>query len=388
MGVGTASLRLLVAIAASVALVMAAPYVGSIRSQIRAAFPDQFSLIVNGAVAMAVLAAIAFALARIRERRLARYGAMALAVVAAAAYSGATASPDPAVRAVERFHFVEYGLITLLFYRVWQERRDWSAIVVPVLAAFVVGIAEEALQWFIPARVGELRDVWLNGAAIACGLAFSLGLDPPSSFVYGWRRDSLRLAGRALALSVVGLAAFVHLVHLGYEIRDPQAGAFASRYTAEELIALGRDRSERWTLDPPTARPPRLSREDQYMTEGLQHVQARNAAWAAGDAFTAWRENLILERHFQPVLDTPSYVSATGHRWAAAQRADAESRVVGTDTRRFLSAAYPYPTYTWSRWWLWAGALLAAAALWRLPWTRAVGDDARTSRSRPSGRPS
>lgn len=374
MGISTRSTRLLVAIAASVALVLAAPYVGAIRSQIRAAFPAQFSFIVNGAVAMAVLAAIGWALARMRERRLARYGAIALAVAAAALYSGATASPDPAVRAVERFHFVEYGLITLLFYRVWRERRDCSAIVVPVLAAFVVGTVEEALQWFIPARVGELRDVWLNGAAIACGLAFSLGLDPPTPFVYGWRQDSLRLTGRALALSVVGLTAFVHLVHLGYEIRDPQASVFTSRYTAEELTALGRDRTERWSLHPPTERPARLSREDQYMTEGLQHVQARNTAWAAGDAFTAWRENLILERHFQPVLDTPSYASATGHRWAAAHRADAESRVVDTGTRPFVSAAYPYPIYTWSRWWLWASALLAAAALWRLPWTRGVGD--------------
>ena len=81
------------------------------------------------------------------------------------------------------------------------------------------------------------------------------------------------------------------------------------------------------------------------MTEGLQHVQARNGAWARGDALTAWRENLILERLFGAVLDTPSYVARTGHRWSAAQRADAARRVAGRDADAFVSAAFPYPIY-------------------------------------------
>ena len=69
----------------------------------------------------------------------------------------------------------------------------------------------------------------------------------------------------------------------------------------------------------------RVSREDQYMSEGVVHVQERNEAWAAGDALTAWRENQILEKYYQPVLDTPSYVSQTGHRWSPEQRDDAEA---------------------------------------------------------------
>ena len=99
------------------------------------------------------------------------------------------------------------------------------------------------------------------------------------------------------------------------------------------------------------------------MTEGLQHVQARNRAWDAGDAFTAWRENLILERYFAPVLDTPSYVARGGHRWNPAHRADAEGKVRGTDTRPFTSAAYPYPIFAWSPQLLWLCALALAAAL-------------------------
>jgi VanZ family protein len=355
--------RLALAVAVSIILVVAAPFVGVVRSQIRAAFPGQFGTIINGIVAAALAAALVWALARIRTHRLARYGAVALAFAAGIVYSRATDSPDSSVRAVEHFHFVEYGLITFFYYRAWRERLDLAALVLPLVAAFLVGIADEAVQWFIPARVGELNDVWLNGVAIGCGLLFGAGFEPPAPFRAGWRPGSRRLTGNLVALTLVALAAFVWLVHLGVEIRDNEIGAFGSRYTAAQLAALGADRAERWKADPPTTRPPRLSREDQYMTEGLQHVQARNLAWDAGDAFTAWRENLILEKWFAPVLDTPSYVSPTGHRWNAEHRADAASRVAGTERRPFVSRAYPYPLFYWPALRLWLAAVVAAGVL-------------------------
>jgi VanZ family protein len=355
--------RLAAATAAAAALVLAAPYVGMVRSQIRSAFPGQFGLIINGVVAAALVIALAWALARIRSGRLVRYAAIVLAVAAGAAYSYATDSPDPNVRAVEHFHFVEFGLITFLYYRAWRERLDLSALVLPVLAAFIAGIADEAMQWFIPARVGELRDVWLNGAAIGCGLLFGVGFDPPMPFKAGWRAGSLSMTANGLAVAVLALAAFVHLVHIGVEIRDSEIGAFGSRYSTTQLAALSADRAQLWKTAPPTTRPPRLSREDQYMTEGLQHVQARNAAWGAGDAFTAWRENLILEKWFAPVLDAPSYLDAHGLRWNPEHRADAASRVEGTGGRAFVSRAYPYPLYNWPASRVWLAAVVAAGLL-------------------------
>ena len=96
------------------------------------------------------------------------------------------------------------------------------------------------------------------------------------------------------------------------------------------------------------------------MTEGLQHVQARNTAWDRGDAFTAWRENRILERFFAAVLDTPSYVAREGHRWSAAQRADAAQRTAGSEARGFASRAFPYPIVAWPPSVLWLVALGAA----------------------------
>jgi VanZ family protein len=356
--------RLALAVAMAVALVLAAPYVGVVRSGIRDAFPGQFSLIINGLIGVSLLIATGLGLARVRDHRVTRYGAMALALVAAATYAVLTGSPDPAVNAVERFHFVEYGTITFLFYRVWRDRGDASALVMPAIAAFIVGVADEGFQWFLPARVGELKDVWLNGVAIACGLLFSVGAAPMPALRRSLPADAMRLVTRTIAVGVLALAAFVHVVHLGVAISDPDAGTFVSRNSPEELAALDRSRASAWKAEPPLVRPPRLSREDQFITEGLQHVKARNDAWTAGQPFAAWRENLILERYFPSVLDTPSYVDKNGHRWAAAQRADAEARVAGTAAQAFESAAYPYPLYLWPPFWLWVVAVSVATLLW------------------------
>jgi VanZ family protein len=357
----TAALAL--AIAASTLLVLAAPAIGTARSSLRAAFPGAFATIVEGTLALGLVAVLGVALTRIRAQRLARYALIAIAVATAWAYSAATGSREPAIRAVEHVHFLSFGTIAWLFYRVWRDRPDASALVAPFLSAFVAGIGDEAFQWFLPARVGELADVALNGVAIACGLLFGAAFAPPPALLAAWSGASLRLVTRLVAIATLALAAFVHVVHLGHTIENP-FGAFDSRYTVAELDASARDRAEAWRAAPPLVRPPRFSREDQYMTEGLQHVQARNTAWDGGDALAAWCENLILERWFAPVLDTPSYVSKTGHRWSAAQRADAERRVQGTAKAPFESHAYPYRLFIWSPLWLWLTAGIAAAALW------------------------
>jgi len=361
--------RLAIAVLASAVLVATAPFVGEIRSQIKAAFPGHFSTIIYAIVAAAALAAIVTGLRNVRQHRVARYAAIALAVAVGAVFELVTGSRNPDVFSVELFHFIEYGTITFLFYRVWRDRGDWSALIVPAAAAFIVGAAEEGYQWFLPARVGELKDVWLNGVVIVCGLLFALGASPPSSFRYGWGEGSGRLTARALSIALLALAGFVHVVHLGVHVEDSQAGVFESYYRADELAALDRARAAAWKRDPPLVRPARFSREDQFATEGLQHVQARNKAWEGGNYFAAWRENLILERYYPSMLDTPSYVSETGHRWSPEHRADAAARAQGTEAQPFTSAAYPYPIYVWPPEQLWFGPVLAAIAAW-LPWRR------------------
>jgi hypothetical protein len=363
--------RFVAAAAVSALVILWAPFISQVRSGIQKAFPGQFVAIVGAVVGISIAAALIVAVARIRERRALRYGAMLAAVALGATYAFATRSGIPEVDAVERFHFVEFGLITLLFYRAWRPLGDGSIFVLPVLAGVLVGTLEEWFQWFIPVRVGEVKDVFLNCAAIASGLLFSIGVEPPASFAVSIRPGSRRGIGLLGAAVVLVFAMFFQSVHLGYEIADEDA-AFRSRYSAGHLAALSAERAERWKRDPP-ARLRRLSREDQYMTEGVTHVQERNEMWAAGDRVAAWKENRILEKYYAPVLDTPSYVSRTGHRWPAEQRADAEATVARTPAadhpRAYASAAHPSPIYTWPKPLFWAvvavlmGAIAIPAAL-------------------------
>ncbi len=349
-----------IAIVVSAVLVLSAPFVGRIRSQIRTAFPGQFVTIVGGTIALAVGAALILALVRIRERRVLRYALIAGALVLGASYASAIRTGNPEVDSVELFHFVSYGLVTLLFYRAWRPLSDGSVFVLPILCALMVGTADEWFQWFIPNRIGELRDVFLNGAAIATGLLFSLGLDPPHRFTARAEAHSRTWIRRVLAATIVVLAAFVSIVHLGYTVHDGER-TFTSIYSAGDLDRLAADRTVRWRSDPPIVLQ-RFSQEDQYMSEGLWHVQRRNRAWDAGDAGTAVEENLILERFFAPVLDTPSFVSRTGHRWSPAHRAEAEARFKqrASSPPSFVSDANTYPIFTWSRsvFWMVVAALV------------------------------
>lgn len=72
---------------------------------------------------------------------------------------------------IERVHFIEYGLLSLLVFRALRHNiRDrslylWSGIVV-----FCLGFLDEGIQYALPNRVYETKDVIVNGVAGILGL--------------------------------------------------------------------------------------------------------------------------------------------------------------------------------------------------------------------------
>jgi VanZ family protein len=334
--------RLALAIAASLAVVLSAPFIGQLRGAIQEAFPDHYRLIILSLVAIALLAAVRWAVRSILERHLPRYALIATAFLVATIYALVTATGNANVDAVERFHFVEYGLLSVLYHRAWGDRGGIAALVPPFLATFVVGTLDEAMQWFVPLRVGEWRDVALNSVAIVCGLLFGCAVRtwrPASAGPGAWRAI---LFATTIATGV--FAVFVYVVHVGHEIDDHEVGVFRSRFTAGELLAASADRAVRWRTHPPVD-VRRLSREDQYLAEGIWHVQRRNEADRPGGVWAQWKENLILEKYFAPVLDTPTYLTPAGARWSDDQRANAAA-AAAADARPFVSDAPPIPLYT------------------------------------------
>jgi hypothetical protein len=348
---------------ASAGLVLAGPLIGQIRGAFLARFPDSYRPVLLGVVLVALAMTLITAAIRIRTKRVVRFGLIALAVTIGVGYAWISRTGNPSIDAVERFHFVQYGVITFLFYRTWRHVPDASRFVLSVLAALIVSVCEEWFQWFVPARVGELHDVLLNLWAIICGLLFSVAIAPPAASAARLGPESAARVRKLVAVTVLVFAGFFHCAHLGYRIDDPGA-TFFSTYSAAELGELTKQREQRWRQAPPLTWG-RYSREDQYFSEGVALVQARNRCWDAGDVACAWRNNFVAERYYAPVLDTPSYVSASGLRWPLEQRGEAERRAQSAAPSGEVDASVIYP---WDKAVFWT--VVGIAVLGLLAWPR------------------
>jgi len=356
--------RTVVACAAAAAVVLGAPLVGDLRNALLLAAPRYYVLAISAGVIAGAVAVLVACLRAIREDRARRMGILASSVALALVSFAALRSGNPNVDAVEAFHFVEYGVLALLFFPFGQTGARWEAYLQAGLATTAVGIADEWFQWFVPGRAGEWHDVLFDLLATVCGLLLCLALDTRAGLKTGNHADrrqgrGVRL-GLATAAVVLFLGAFFATLHLGHAIRDPEIGVFRSRFSDARLQELGAERHREWGGGPPPVRG-RYDREDQYEAEALWHVRRRNFGMDKdrnGDPAEldiAWRENQILERHFTAVLDA-------GHRLAPEQLADVDGRRAH-GTAPFESDAEALPIYTWSPIVFWAivGGLAAVA---------------------------
>lgn len=319
------------ALVVSAVVVAMAPFAAEIRDWIATTLADGFVRFMAAGFGVAVVAIVLWLIARIRDDRPLRYGLLVLGLALLAGQLVGWSRDDAVVNAVERMHFLYYGFLGGLWLRAFRrragvashvarppvrddaggprlarpQRGDLSTPIRAILAVTMVALADEGLQWWVAARVGEIYDVGLNIYAGVIGLLLALALDGPRTLAWRFERGALRSVANLAASATVSLAAFVHVVHLGYRIEDPGIGAFRSDFTAVRLRAVAADRAALWTeqpLGPPGEFAP-LEREDRFRSEAGMRVQHRNAALERGDVYQAWKENLILERFYAPFLD-------------------------------------------------------------------------------------
>ena len=360
---------------AALAVVLGSPVIGDLRLALLRAFPRQYVAIISAGVVLGGVIVLGVCLRIIKTDRPRRAGILALAVALASVSFAALRSGNPNVDAVEAFHFVEYGVLTLLFFPFGQPGARWHAYVEAALATTVVGVADEWFQWFVPGRAGEWHDVMFDLLATGCGLLMCLALDVrrgTSLDVPGQRDvpDRRTRLGLRAAVVVLLLAAFFATIHLGHEIRDPEIGMFRSRFSDARLRELGVERLREWGGGPPPI-VGRYGREDQYQAEALWHVRRRNFGMdpdRKGDPDeldVAWHENQILERHFKAVLDAASAAGAAGHRLAPEQVADVDARRAHGQAP-FVSDAEAMPIYVWPPTAFWAVVAALAVAVMRV----------------------
>lgn len=251
----------------------------------------------------------------------------------------------------EAVHFLEYGLLGFFLFRALSlSIRDKSIYLMAFFIGSLVGIFDEILQWAMPGRYFDFRDIGLN--ALATGLfqiALWKGITPmlisekmmPRSI----RRISVLLAINILLLGLCAsntprrVAAYASRIPaLSFLVKeepmheftqkheDAEIGAFFSRLSLAELEREDRERSNHWAKilrDWKAKEYALFLREHHpllhpFVYEMRIHIFRRDRkAEEAGQAeddishrdalFIAAKENRILEKYFGRTLELSTY---------------------------------------------------------------------------------
>jgi VanZ family protein len=245
----------------------------------------------------------------------------------------------------EAFHFVQYGVLSLLLFRALSHRlQDPSIYVAGVLIGAAFGTFDELIQWGVPQRYFDYRDIGINvlavglvQVALAAGIRPELVRDRPSWTGMQTCCRAVFVNGLLLLFCVTSTPDRVdfysrHLpkaisldqatAEYGFRIAAPGIGFFFSRLPAEELRRQDRDHGAKaaetigWTRNlkqyvrflevTPAHRDPlaveariHLFRRDRHAAEALNPEDPKVAH---NYAFVAHRENQILKAYFSNTL--------------------------------------------------------------------------------------
>ncbi len=262
----------------------------------------------------------------------------------------------------EAVHFLEYGVLGILLYRAFEDRvPDPTIYVVAVLTGLLVGSVDEIIQWLVPGRYWDFRDIILNAGAVALVqiAIWRLFKRPSRSVSRSSRCLMCRLAAVQVLLLTLCMAATPQRLHrianhlplpdrlatgvdaiceYGFRHSVDDRTLFRSRLSSAELLRSDRDRAPVLARDLDASRgggdlaQARFSpARDPFAYEMRIHVFARNRnlqkalAREPGSSghrrhmTTAWRENLILENFFGSTLEQSNY------RWGPRRRKDVEA---------------------------------------------------------------
>lgn len=73
----------------------------------------------------------------------------------------------------ERMHVIQYGLLGwLISWSLSDSPMTFCRVLLGVLLGWAIGLGDEIIQYFLPNRVYDIRDVILNGVSATLGLLF------------------------------------------------------------------------------------------------------------------------------------------------------------------------------------------------------------------------
>jgi len=281
----------------------------------------------------------------------------------------------------EAVHFLEYGVLGALLYRALRTKiPDATVFIAAALVGILVGTVDEVIQWLVPDRYWDYRDILLNGGASVLVQIAIWRLVPrsPAPVTSSSFRILCRLAAAELLLLTLCVAAtpqrinqvsrsFPRIVlpavaddvisEFGHLHRLDDRTFFRSRLSLDELaredaaraseVATELDAARRtyggWVHTYPVV-------DDPFTYEARVHLFARDRNLLRSRKLTpespdyrdlmttAVRENLILERFFGATLAQSSY-SWRPRRRAAFIQAHAEEATFTSDVAAHLITA-------------------------------------------------
>lgn len=344
------------------------PFVRSLREVFATRWPVEFLAFgVMAIVAMAAVVTLVVSRSRRRSIRWADVAWLAAIVAAMIVWTGSLlGQPEEAI------HFLEYGVLGVLLYRALRLRiPDPGVFVAGALIGALVGTVDEIIQWLVPDRFFDFRDLVLNGGASVLVQIALWRVVRNTSLPVKRRtvRFLCRLAACQIAVLVLVLAAtpqrlaalarslpFLEplagsndvLCEYGYRHPLDARTAFRSRLSRKDLLDQDRGRSAEAAaaIEKSRGRQERSLREvpaaaDPFVYEMRVHLFARNRNLAEArrhaegtrehrhSMTAAARENRILEQIFGATL------SRSTQSWSDRQRSAVES--AGDPDARYVS---------------------------------------------------
>jgi hypothetical protein len=160
----------------------------------------------------------------------------------------------------EAVHLLEFGLLSYFLFRAFSHRiRDWTVYITTSLCVLFIGMIDEFIQWVIPGRIWDYRDIGINAlAGVYFVLAVGKGIKPEIickpvkrtsvKILVGITTIILLFLGLCLSNTPDSVNRYTELFHglswlrleepmtkYGFGSKGPEIGPFYSHMTLDKL---------------------------------------------------------------------------------------------------------------------------------------------------------
>jgi len=141
---------------------------------------------------------------------------------------------------VEKIHYIEYGLLTLVAARALRnDFQSLAAALLSLMMTFLVGLADEFLQFLNPNRVGEFRDIFTNLNAGFWALLLTLTTKPFSRRDWKFAIKDEKWVSAGVLLCLATAWGFTEKAHgFGYVVTISPEISFYSSFEEQALAQI------------------------------------------------------------------------------------------------------------------------------------------------------